>query len=115
MKPHRMLKQGIWTTWHSGYPALTRDLFVYIFVHHFCILYFSFNLTLAESSTMSIYVGQEWDNKYETRQAITNWLANKGESWRVEKAEKNRYLVKCDHCDFRIRASLSNKTGGCNT
>ena len=52
----------------------------------------------AESSTMSLYIGQEWDDKYETRQAITNWLASKGESWRVEKAEKNRYLVKCDHC-----------------
>ena len=64
-------------------------------------------------STMSLYVGQEWDDKYETRQAITNWLAGKGESWRVEKAEKNRYLVKCDHCDFRIRASLSNRTGRC--
>ena len=42
--------------------------------------YVSFNLTMAESSTMSLYVGQEWDDKYETRQAITNWLANKGES-----------------------------------
>ena len=77
--------------------------------------YVSFNLTMADSSKMSLYVGQEWDDKYETRQAITNWLASKGESWRVEKAEKNRYLVKCDHCDFRIRASLSNKTGRCNT
>ena len=70
---------------------------------------------MAESSKMLLYVGQEWDDKYETRQAITNWLASKGESWRVEKAEKNRYLVKCDHCDFQIRASLSNKTGRCNT
>ena len=58
-------------------------------------------------STMSLYVGQEWDDKYETRQAITNWLASKGESWRVEKAEKNRYLVKCNTDGARgIRARL---------
>jgi hypothetical protein len=58
-----------------------------------------------------ICVGDKFPSIEAAREAISRYILNKGESYKVYKSDKTRYILICrdSHCKFRIRASNSKK------
>ena len=58
-----------------------------------------------------VSVGDKFPLIEAAREAISRYILNKGELYRVYKSDKTRYILICrdSKCKFRIRASKSKK------
>jgi len=58
-----------------------------------------------------VQIGNAFETMAEAREAITRFLLDAGQSYKVYKGDSNRYILICkkDNCNFKIRATYSKK------
>ena len=59
-----------------------------------------------------VQIGDTFETMAIAREAITRFLLNAGQSYKVYKGDSNRYILICktkDDCSFKIRATYSKK------
>lgn len=58
-----------------------------------------------------VQIGNSFKTMAEARDAITRFLLNAGQSYKVYKGDSTRYILACkdSDCSFKIRASYSKK------